>query len=73
MKLKRILKWSAGTISLALLVAALIAYWTSSNDCDRKTAAPANPMKAIVHCDYGSPDVLKLEAVEKPVPNDDQI
>jgi NADPH:quinone reductase-like Zn-dependent oxidoreductase len=30
-------------------------------------------MKAIVHCEYGSPDVLKLEDVEKPAPNDDQL
>jgi NADPH:quinone reductase-like Zn-dependent oxidoreductase len=30
-------------------------------------------MKAIVHCDYGSPDVLKLEEVEKPVPDDNQV
>jgi NADPH:quinone reductase-like Zn-dependent oxidoreductase len=30
-------------------------------------------MKAITQCEYGSPDVLKLEDVEKPVPNDNQI
>ncbi|HWM23427.1 MAG TPA: NAD(P)-dependent alcohol dehydrogenase [Chthoniobacterales bacterium] len=30
-------------------------------------------MKAIRYCEYGSPDVLKLEYVEKPVPNDDQV
>src|SRR5438045_3603786 len=75
MKLKRILKWSARVILLALIVAFLvgfIAYWRSTNDCDRKTAL-VNPMKAIVHCEYGSPDVLKLEDVEKPVPNDDQV
>src|SRR5207249_10909630 len=76
MKLKRVLKWSIRAILLALVLAFLvgfIAYWRSTNDCDRKTRAPTNPMKAIVHCEYGSPDVLKLEEVEKPVPNDNQL
>ncbi len=76
MKLNPILKWSARAILLALILAFLvgfIAYWKSTNDCDRKTAAPNNPMKAIVHCEYGSPDVLELEDVEKPVPNDNQL
>ena len=76
MKVRRILKWTARAILLALLLAFLagfIAYWRSTNECDHKTAAPANPIKAIVHCEYGSPDVLKLEDVEKPVPNDNQL
>jgi NADPH:quinone reductase-like Zn-dependent oxidoreductase len=30
-------------------------------------------MKAVVHYDYGSPDVLRLEEIEKPVCNDDQV
>jgi len=30
-------------------------------------------MKAIVHCDYGSPDALALEDVEKPVPAADEV
>ena len=30
-------------------------------------------MKAIRFCEYGSPDVVKLDDVEKPVPNDDQV
>src|SRR5207237_2804981 len=49
----------------------LVAYWTSTNDCGR-TASPSNPMKAIVYCDYGLTN-LKLEDIEKPTPNDDQI
>src|SRR5436309_5829872 len=73
--MKRVLKWSAGAILLALILAFLagfIAYWRSTNDCDHKVA-PNNPIKAIVHCEYGSPDVLKLKDVEKPVPNDNQL
>jgi NADPH:quinone reductase-like Zn-dependent oxidoreductase len=73
MKLKRILKWSTGAILLALFAAALIAYWTSSNDCGRNTAAGGDLMKAVIYCDYGSPDVLKVEDIARPVPNDDQV
>src|SRR6266516_1218689 len=72
MKTKRILKWSAGAILLALIAWAFIAYWTSSNDCDRITGTPTHPMRAIVYCDYGLAN-LKLEDVEKPVTNDDQV
>ena len=73
--MKRILKWIGATILVVLILSFLvgfIAYWRSTNDCDRKTAL-VNPMKAIRFCEYGSPDVLKFEDVEKPVPNDDQI
>ena len=75
MKLKRLFKWTARLISVALLglvVWLFIAYWMSTNDCDRKTAL-VNPMKAIVYCEYGSPDVVKLDDVEKPVPTDNQV
>ena len=73
MKLKRVLKWSAGVILLALVIWVFIAYWMSTNECFRNASAPTNPMKAIVHCEYGSPDVLELKDVETPVPNDNQL
>jgi NADPH:quinone reductase-like Zn-dependent oxidoreductase len=76
MKRKRILKWTARALLLALIVAFLIgfiAYWRSTNECDRNTAAPANPMKAILHCEYGGPEVLTLADVDKPIPTDNQI
>jgi NADPH:quinone reductase-like Zn-dependent oxidoreductase len=72
-KLKRVLKWSAGVILLALVIWVFIAYWMSTNECFRNASAPTNPMKAIVHCEYGSPDVLELKDVETPVPNDNQL
>ena len=74
-QMKRILKWTGATILLALtlsIFAGFVAYWRSTNDCDRN-AAVTNPMKAIRYCEYGSPDVVKLDEVEKPVPTDNQV
>ena len=72
MKIKRTLKWSTLAILLILFAWFEFAYWRLTNDSDRKTAL-VNPMKAIRFCEYGSPDVLKFEDVEKPVPNEDQV
>ena len=72
MKLRRILKWTARPLLFALILAFLsgfIAYWASTNDCDRKTAL-VNPMKAIRYCEYGSPQLAEFE---KPVPKDHQV
>lgn len=72
--MKRILKWIVRVILVLLVLGFIflfVAYWRSTNECG-KTPAPANPMKAIVRCDYGVAN-LKLENIEKPVPEDDQI
>jgi NADPH:quinone reductase-like Zn-dependent oxidoreductase len=72
--MKRILKWFVRVVLVLLVVGflfLLVAYWRSTNECG-KTAALTHPMKAIVRCDYGQAN-LKLEDVEKPVPDDDQI
>jgi NADPH:quinone reductase-like Zn-dependent oxidoreductase len=73
MKLKRILKWTSIIILLALILWGFTAYWTSSNDCNRNAAILTDSMKAVRYCEYGSPDVVKLEDVEKPVPNENQV
>lgn len=71
--IKRILKWTFVLLLLGLFVWFEYAYWTSTNDCDRKNAAaPTNPMKAVTYCEYGLAN-LKIDNVEKPTPTDDQV
>jgi NADPH:quinone reductase-like Zn-dependent oxidoreductase len=69
---KRVLKLTTAVVLLVLIAYGFIAYWTSNNDCERYTANPANPMKAVLYCDYGITN-LKLQEIEKPMPTDDQV
>ncbi|HZS18375.1 MAG TPA: NAD(P)-dependent alcohol dehydrogenase [Candidatus Udaeobacter sp.] len=69
---KRILTWTVSILVLALLLWGFIAYWTSTNDCQQYATLPVNPVKAVVYCNYGVPN-LKLQEIEKPSPADDQL
>jgi NADPH:quinone reductase-like Zn-dependent oxidoreductase len=70
--LKRIMKWSAAVILLALTGWLFIAYWLSTNDCDRNVATPTSPMKAILNCEYGVEN-LQLRHIEKPTPSENEV
>ena len=72
MKLKRVFGWIALAIPLAVTMAIVVGYWLSDNDCG-KAAPPGARMQAIVYCDYGTAEVLRLEDVAKPMPGDDEI
>jgi len=71
--MKRILKWSLRAIWVALGFAFLVgfvAYWRSTNECDRNVATSASLMKAVRYCEYG---IVTFAEVEKPVPKDNQV
>jgi NADPH:quinone reductase-like Zn-dependent oxidoreductase len=75
MMLKLILKWSARVILVALTLAFLVgfvAYWRSTNDCDRNAATPTSPVKAILNCEYGVEN-LQLRDIEKPTPSENEV
>lgn len=72
MRLKRILGGIAVAIPLAAVLGLVVGYVLSDNDCG-EAAAPSVRMKAVVYCDYGTADVLRVEDVAKPVPGDDEI
>src|SRR5712691_223244 len=72
MKIKRVLKWSFPVILVVLVLWLFIAYWISTNDCNRNSATPSNPMKAILNCEYGVGN-LQLRELEKPAPMDNEV
>lgn len=58
---------------VAIAVLAIVLSHDSACAPDPVLAKDAPSMKAITYQCYGSPDVLKLADVEKPVPTDDQV
>jgi NADPH:quinone reductase-like Zn-dependent oxidoreductase len=76
MMLQAVAKWTAIVIALAFLAAFLavfVAYWMSDNTCDSDVAQQGELMSAVIYCDYGPPDVLRIEQISKPVPDDNQL
>src|SRR5438067_9142126 len=73
--MKRLLNWTFRIVLVLLLVGFLlsfVAYWSSTNDCNRNSATSNNPIKAIVNCEYGVGN-LHLRELEKPSPNDNEV
>jgi NADPH:quinone reductase-like Zn-dependent oxidoreductase len=66
------MKWSAAVILLALTGWLFIAYWLSTNDCERNAATPTTPMKAILNCEYGVEN-LQLRDIAKPTPRENEV
>ena len=70
----RLLKWIVLVVPLVLVAVFAIAWWRSDNDCAaRASSTPSVPMRALVYCDYGTPDVLTIAQIEKPVPQETQV
>ena len=74
MKLRyKILGAIALVLALGVLSLALAMSHTSPCGPSPPLPAGATPMKAVVHRCYGSPDVIRLEDVPKPIPKDEEI
>ena len=63
-----------GLLYLILLLVAGLAIYAWATGARQQPIETGEPhMKAIVYTEYGSPDVLQVRDVKKPVPTDDQI
>src|SRR5450755_96007 len=70
-RIRRGLKRVFYLIILVIGVFAIYAWATGAQQEPIETGEPH--MKAVVYTNYGSPDVLEIRDVKKPVPNDDQV
>jgi NADPH:quinone reductase-like Zn-dependent oxidoreductase len=59
---------------VVITIVGLVAFARSTNECvDGKHVPVRDGVRAIVYCDYGSPDVIALSTVRKPTPADSQV
>src|SRR5713101_5049126 len=70
-RIRRVLRWAFYLIILLIGVFAIYAWVTGARQEPIEAGEPH--MKAVVYTDYGSPDVLEIRDVKKPVPNNDQV
>ena len=67
----RVIKRAFYLVLILIGVLAIYAWATGARQEPIETGEPH--MKAVVYTDYGSPDVLQIRDIKKPVPNDNQI
>ncbi len=70
-RIRRFLKRFLYLIVLLIVGFVIYAWATGARQEPIETGEPH--MKAVVYTDYGSPDVLEIKDIKKPVPNDDQV
>ena len=70
-RIRRVLKRVFYLIIILIGAFAIYAWATGARQDPIETGDPH--MKAVVYTNYGSPDVLDIRDVKKPVPNDDQV
>jgi D-arabinose 1-dehydrogenase-like Zn-dependent alcohol dehydrogenase len=70
-RIRRVLKRVFYLIVILIGVFAVYAWATGARQEPIETGEPH--MKAVVYTNYGSPDVLEIRDIKKPVPNDDQV
>src|SRR5438477_10012187 len=70
-RIRRVLRWVFYLIIVLIGGFAIYAWATGARQEPIETGEPH--MKAVVYTNYGSPDVLEIRYVKKPVPNDDQV
>ncbi len=72
-RIRKVLRVVLILVAVALVSLALAVSHDSACGAAPALAKEATPMKAIVYRCYGSPDVLQLEDVAKPVAGDDEV
>ena len=70
-RIRRVLRRVFYAIIILIAALALYAWVTGARQEAIETGEPH--MKAVVYTEYGSPDVLQIRDIRKPVPNDDEI